>query len=99
MPPRSEAVAEAVQAPQLRALQKRGEYDPAGGTVRAWLHGIVTNVLSKTARSLHRLPAQALADPAAWEQLAIDLAPQAAEAVANRLTAAEYMNRLPAEHR
>ncbi len=96
---RDEVAAEAVQETQLRALQKRGEYDPALGCVRGWLHGIMNRVLSETARSLGRQPAQAPPDAAAWEQLAADLTPRAAEAVPDRLTAADYLARLPAEHR
>src|SRR5262245_30633127 len=69
---RSEAAADAVQETHLRALQKRHEYDPAR-PVRAWLHGILNHVLSETARTLLRLPAQELADSAAWERLAVDL--------------------------
>jgi RNA polymerase sigma-70 factor (ECF subfamily) len=96
---RAEAAAEAVQETQLRALQKRREYDPAVACVRGWLHGIMNKVLSEAARSLGRLPAQAPPDAVAWEQLAADLAPQAAEAVPDRLAAADYLARLPAEHR
>jgi RNA polymerase sigma factor (sigma-70 family) len=96
---RAEAAAEAVQETHLRALQKRHEYDQAVGRARAWLHGIMNKVLSETARSLCRLPAQALPNPAAWEQLAADLTPQAAEAVPDRLTAADYLARLPADYR
>jgi len=96
---RSEAAAEAVQEALLRALQKTHEYAPAVGTVRGWLHGILNNVLRETARSLRRLPAQGLEDSAAWERLAPDLAPQATEGVLDRLTAADYLSRLPAEHR
>jgi RNA polymerase sigma-70 factor (ECF subfamily) len=96
---RAEAAAEAVQETQLRALQKRHEYDPAVGRARGWLHGIMNKVLSETARSLCRLPAQALEDSAAWEQLAADFSPQAAEAVPDRLAAADYLARLSAEYR
>jgi len=96
---RAEATADAVQEMQLRALQKRCEYDPAIGRVQAWLHGIMTKVLYETARSMGRQPVQALEDSAAWEQLAADLAPPIAEAVPNRLAAAEYLARLPAEQR
>jgi RNA polymerase sigma-70 factor (ECF subfamily) len=96
---REEAVADAVQETQLRALQKRQEYDSSLGRIQAWLHGIVDKVLLEIARSLCRQPAQALADSAAWERLAADLAPHAAEAVPDRLTAAEYLTRLPTEYR
>jgi RNA polymerase sigma-70 factor (ECF subfamily) len=96
---RAEAAAEAVQETQLRALQKRCEFDPAVARVRGWLHGIMNNVLFETARSLYRLPAQALQDSAAWEHLAANLAPQAAEDVPDRLAAADCLARLPAEHR
>jgi RNA polymerase sigma-70 factor (ECF subfamily) len=93
---RSEAVADAVQETQLRALQKRTTYDPAH-SVRAWLHGIMTNVLRETARSNHKLPAQEAADPAVWEQLAVDVASLSTEAEADRLTITEILSRLPAE--
>lgn len=94
---RSEATADAVQETKTRAWQKRHEYDPASGTVWAWLHGIMNNVLFETIRSLRELPAQAPADPAAWERLATDLAPHAANAVLDRLAAADYLSRLPAD--
>jgi RNA polymerase sigma-70 factor, ECF subfamily len=93
------ARSEAVQETLLRALQKGHEYAPAVGTVRGWLHGVLNNVLRETARSLRRLPAQGPADSAAWERLAPDLAPQAAEGVLDRLAAADYLAQLPAEHR
>ena len=71
---RAEAAADAVQETQLRALQKRCEFDPSVRPVRAWLHGIMANVLCEIARAMGRQPAQALDDLAAWEQLAADLA-------------------------
>jgi RNA polymerase sigma-70 factor (ECF subfamily) len=96
---RAEAAAEAVQETQLRALQKRLEYSPGVGSVRAWLHGIMDNVLLETARSLGRQPAQPPERAGAWERLAADLTPDAAEAVPDRLAIADYLARLPAEHR
>jgi RNA polymerase sigma factor (sigma-70 family) len=95
---RAEAAAEAVQETQLRALQKRQEYSPEVGSVRAWLHGIMDNVLLETARSLGRQPAQPPERAGAWERLAADLAPDAAEAVPDRLAVADYLGWLPAEH-
>jgi RNA polymerase sigma-70 factor (ECF subfamily) len=93
---RAEAAADAVQDAQLRALQKRHDYDPAVGSVRGWLHGIMNNVLSETARSLGRQPAQAPEDSAAWEQHAADRGPPS-EGDQDRLAATEYLARLPAE--
>ena len=81
---RSEACAEAMQETLLRALQKRRDYDPAVGTAPGWLHGILNKVLRETARSLQRSPAQAPADPSAWERMAADLAPLAAEMAPDR---------------
>jgi RNA polymerase sigma-70 factor (ECF subfamily) len=94
---RAEAAAEAVQETQLRALQRRHEYDPAIGPVRNWLHGILSRVMCETARSLGRLPVQPR-DPSAWERLAVDLATPD-DAVADRLAAADYLSRLPSEQR
>jgi RNA polymerase sigma factor (sigma-70 family) len=94
---RSEAAAEAVQETQLRALQKHAEYVATDGSVRAWLHGIMSKVLSETARSMRRLPAQEFADQRSWEQLARDLTPPAETAVSNRLAAEDYLAQLPAE--
>jgi RNA polymerase sigma factor (sigma-70 family) len=96
---RSEAAVDAAKEIQVRALHKRHEYDLGVGQVRGWLHGLMNKVLAETARTLCRQPVQALEDTTAWEQLAKDLAPQAAEAVPDRLAAADYMDRLPAEHR
>lgn len=96
---RSDASAEAVQETQLRALQKRHEYNPAVGAVRGWLHGILNKVLSETIRSICVLPAQAAADHAAWERLGTDLRPGAAQSVPNWLAGDDYLMRLPAKHR
>ena len=89
---------EAVQEVYVRALQKRCEYDPTR-PVSAWLHGIMAHVLSETTRSLRRSPAQESADANAWERLAVDLAPDAADIVLSRLAAAGYLARLPSEHK
>ncbi len=89
---------EAFQETYVRALQKRLEYDltrPVG----PWLHGIMTNVLSETTRSLRRSAAQASREAAEWERFAVDLAPGAADAVPNRLDATDYLAQLPPEHR
>jgi RNA polymerase sigma-70 factor (ECF subfamily) len=89
---------EAVQETYARALQKRLDFNLAQ-RVPPWLHGIMNNVLSETTRSLRRSPAQESADPAAWERLAVDLAPDAADVVPNRLDVAGYMAKLAPEHR
>jgi RNA polymerase sigma-70 factor, ECF subfamily len=94
---RHDAATDAAQETQLRALQKRNDYDPAL-PVRAWLHGIMNHVLSEIVRTILRLPAQELTDSAAWERLATDFAQQAGEVVPNRLAAADYLAKLPSEH-
>jgi RNA polymerase sigma-70 factor (ECF subfamily) len=90
---------DAVQDTRLRALQNRHEYVPEAGPVRGWLHGILNKVLCERVRSLARLPEQEPPDQAAWVRLAADLAPRPADAVPDRLTAADYLARLAAEHR
>ena len=87
---------EGVQEAYMRALQKRHEYDPTR-PVGPWLHGIMANVLSETTRSLRRSPAQESADADAWERLAVDLAPDASEAVLNRLAVVGYLAKLPTD--
>jgi RNA polymerase sigma factor (sigma-70 family) len=89
---------EAFQETCMRALRKRHDYDPAR-PVRPWLHGIMNRVLSETTRSLRRSPAQESADGAAWDQLAVDFGPGAADVVADRLTVASYLAKLAPEHR
>ena len=59
----------------------------------------MNKVLSEAARSLHRLPDQAPADSAAWQSLAIDLTPNAAGLVEDRLAAANYLSQLSTEER
>jgi RNA polymerase sigma-70 factor (ECF subfamily) len=95
---RSEEAGDAVQDTGLRALQKRDEYAPVVGPVSGWLHGILNKVLCERVRSLIRLPGQAPASRAAWERLAADLATHPADAVPDRLTASDYLAKLPAEH-
>jgi RNA polymerase sigma factor (sigma-70 family) len=56
-------------------------------------------VLCETIRGARGLPAQELEDAAAWEGLAIDLTPDVAETVPNRLAAADYLGRLRVEDR
>ena len=89
---------EAFQETYARALQKRHDYNPIR-PVRPWLHGIMTNVLSETARSLRRSPAQESADADEWERLAVDLTPDAADVVLKRLDVASYLAKVPPEHR
>jgi RNA polymerase sigma-70 factor (ECF subfamily) len=89
---------EAFQETYARALQKRQDYNPTRPAA-PWLHGIMSNVLSETVRSLRRSPAQESADSAAWERLAVDLSPDAAHLVPTRLDVAGYLTNLPPEHR
>jgi RNA polymerase sigma-70 factor (ECF subfamily) len=89
---------EALQETSVRALQKRHNYNPIW-PVGPWLHGIMTNVLCETTRSLRRSPAQESADADVWERLAVDLTPNAADVVLNRLDVAGYLAKLPPEHR
>jgi len=96
---RDEVAAEAVQDAQLRAIQKCQGYAPAAGSVPAWLHGILNNVLRETARKLQRQPAQLPANEATWDRLDTEAALPAGEAVPDRLAAAEYLDRLPTVHR
>jgi RNA polymerase sigma factor (sigma-70 family) len=89
---------EALQETYARVLQKRQGYDPTW-SVGAWLDGIMVNVLFEATRSLRRLPAQEPAAAAAWEEAAVDPGPDAAYTVSNRLDAADWLAKLPPEHR
>lgn len=95
---RSDAAMVAFQETCVRALEKRHDYVPTL-PVRPWLHGIMNMVLCETIRKERGLPAQELKDVAAWEGLAIDLTPDVAETVPNRLAAADYLARLKGEDR
>jgi RNA polymerase sigma-70 factor (ECF subfamily) len=95
---RSDAAMVAFQETCVRALEKRHDYVPTL-PVRPWLHGIMNLVLCETIRGVRRLPAQELKDAAAWEALAIDLTPDVAETVPNRLAAADYLASLKGEDR
>jgi len=90
---REEAAAEAVQDCHLRALERRQQYDPALGSVAAWLHGIMNHVLRETARSVQRQPAQA-EEGASWE----DRAASAVQLVCDQSAANDYLSQLQAEH-
>jgi RNA polymerase sigma-70 factor (ECF subfamily) len=92
-------VDDAVQETELRALNKRGEYDPSAGPVPPWLHGILNNVLREMARSLRGLPVQPPADLAAWERLTADVTARGPDAVLDRLAAEDYLARLRDETR
>lgn len=66
---REQEAKEIVDQARLRALEKSSSFDPALGEVGAWLHGILTNVLSEHCRKLRKLPVQPRADGANWESL------------------------------
>jgi RNA polymerase sigma factor (sigma-70 family) len=89
---------EALQETYVRALQRRATFDPTR-SVGAWLHGIMIHVLSELTRPSRRSSGKESLDAGQWEQLAIDLAPAAADAVPNRLDATAYLMMLPPEHR
>jgi RNA polymerase sigma factor (sigma-70 family) len=95
---RLDAAEGAVQDVCARALEKRDGYN-ADRPLRPWLHGIMTNVVKETVRGEMGLPVQESANAAAWEKLAVDLSPDIAETVPNRLDAAGYLAKLPAEIR
>jgi RNA polymerase sigma factor (sigma-70 family) len=78
-----------------KALERRATYDPALGTVAAWVHGFVVNVAYSHARAVRR---GATADPAAWDRLAADLAPPA-DAADARLDLPVYLDRLTPDQR
>ena len=88
----------AFQETCARALEKRHDYVPPS-PVRPWLHGIMNLVLCETIRKVRGLPAQEPDDPAAWEELAVDLTPDAAETVPNRLAADDYLAKLQLDDR
>jgi RNA polymerase sigma factor (sigma-70 family) len=96
---RAEAVETAVNQAACRALEKRSGYDPAQGSVTAWLHGVLNHVLLETARDLRRRPAQPPVDPAAWEQLATALARGRSRLAEDGLDAAEILSRLSPDQR
>jgi RNA polymerase sigma-70 factor (ECF subfamily) len=95
----SEAAHEAVQEVTTRALAKQSDYDPAAGSVSAWLHGFLNKVLLQTGRTMRCQPMQPPADPAAWDRLATALSPAAAQPTVDRLDAASILSRLPADQR
>jgi RNA polymerase sigma factor (sigma-70 family) len=90
-------VEDALQETITRALQLGHTFDLGTGTVPAWLHGILTNVLREMARTLGRQRVQLPAESGGWESLAADLA-LPADTVATRLDAASYLSRLSEDH-
>jgi RNA polymerase sigma factor (sigma-70 family) len=94
---RFDAATEAVQETQLRSLQKCNDYD-SSLSVRAWLHGIMNNVLFETVRTIRRLPAQELEDSAAWEQLTANCTQHRDDAAFGQLDVADCLAKLPSEH-
>lgn len=95
---RHDAALVAFQETCVRALEKRNDYVPTL-PVRPWLHGIMNLVLCETIRKVRGLPAQEPDDAAAWEALTVDLTPDIAETVPNRLAAGDYLEKLRAEDR
>ncbi len=95
---RTDVAMVALQETCVRALEKRDQYLPTL-PVRPWLHGIMNLVLCETIRGVRRAPAQELKDAAAWEALAIDLTPDVAETVPNRLAISDYLAGLREEER
>jgi RNA polymerase sigma-70 factor (ECF subfamily) len=83
---------DAVQDAVERGLARRSTFDPARGTARGWLHGILDRVVSERCRALRKLPAQPPADPAAWDVVAACLEDDPD-------TLAELLDRLPADQR
>jgi RNA polymerase sigma-70 factor (ECF subfamily) len=95
---RSDAAMVAFQETCVRALEKRQDY-VVTLPIRPWLHGIMNLVLCETIRKVRGLPAQEPDDSAAWEALSIDLTPDVAETVPNRLAANDYLTKLRVEDR
>jgi RNA polymerase sigma factor (sigma-70 family) len=87
---------EATQETITRALQLRHTFDRATGTVHAWMHGILINVLREMARCRGRQRVGPPSEPGEWECLAKGLS---AEAVAARLDAASLLARLSEDQR
>jgi RNA polymerase sigma-70 factor (ECF subfamily) len=87
---------EATQETIAPALQLRHTFDHTTGTVAAWMHGILVNVLREMARRRGRQPDALPAEPGEWERLAKDLS---ADAVAARLDAASYLALLSEDQR
>lgn len=87
---------EATQETITRALQLRHTFDRASGTVPAWMHGILNNVLREMARCRGRQRTQRPTEPGEWQCLANALS---ADAVAARLDAASYLSHLSEDHR
>jgi RNA polymerase sigma factor (sigma-70 family) len=93
-----QALAEdACQETMARALKLRHSFDRDSGTVAAWLHGILNNVLRELARNRGRQPAQPPPEPGGWGPLAAVLTTPA-DVVATRLDAASYLSRLSEDH-
>jgi RNA polymerase sigma factor (sigma-70 family) len=59
----------------------------------------MNRVLSETERSVSRSPSQEPVELAAWEQLAVDLKPNAADLAADQAELARCLSKLIPEHR
>lgn len=76
---RPDLVEEVVQETFKRAVVRAAEYCPERGTMAGWLHGILEHVVAEQCRQVRKQPAQATADPATWEAVAVRLDPGGSE--------------------
>lgn len=93
---REDGAQDAVQEACERALARAVDYNPAFGTVTAWLHGFLDRTLLSLGRQTRRQPAQ---QPDDWDEAAADPRLVGGETAADRLDAATVLGRLAAEHR
>src|SRR6266536_1259683 len=93
---REDEAQDVVQEACERALARGAEYNPAVGTVTAWLHGFLDRTLLSLGRQARRQPAQ---QPDDWDETAADPRLVSDGAAADRLDAATVLDRLAAEHR
>jgi RNA polymerase sigma-70 factor, ECF subfamily len=86
------AAEDVVQETMLRAWRKADHFDPARGTLRGWLYGILRNLIVDVARSAASRP-QTI-------PIAIDPAgPDEVDTLIRSLTVASALQRLSVEHR
>jgi RNA polymerase sigma-70 factor (ECF subfamily) len=93
---RKDEADDVVQETCRRALRRCNTFNPRAGSVDAWLHGILNNVLREHLRDLQNLPAQF---QETREPDAVSLAPlHRARDDANQ-TVEDLIRRAPPEHR